>query len=202
MILVILLLYPALEKLLYILVTHYDDLVNTLISPIPDSFINVFMSNVSINNISGISGLELPSTYLLSYAKEKRYLGLDYQEGYTLVLACENSHTSQQFQDMSDRERHELLKKLKLDYGRILLNYFSVDQNLKTTIDQFISTLFCANIPVPQVIEIHMELIDEFSKQLKLEGRSDETLLDYRLTLIDVLANLCEVYRCSTARIN
>jgi circadian clock protein KaiA len=103
---------------------------------------------------------------------------------------------------MTDGERHEILKKLKLDYGKILLNYFSVDQNLKTKIDQFISTLFCANIPVPQVIEIHMELIDEFSKQLKLEGRSDETLLDYRLTLIDVLANLCEVYRCSTSRIN
>jgi len=42
-----------------------------------------------------------------------------------------------------------------------------------------------------------MELIDEFSKQLKLEGRNDEVLLDYRLTLIDILAHLCEVYRCS-----
>jgi len=50
---------------------------------------------------------------------------------------------------------------------------------------------------VPQIIEIHMELIDEFSKQLKLEGRNDEVLLDYRLTLIDILAHLCEVYRCS-----
>ncbi|MCZ2201123.1 MAG: KaiA family protein [Cylindrospermopsis raciborskii PAMP2012] len=202
MILVILSLYPALEKLLYTLFTHYDNLINTLINSVLGSFVSVSMSNASINNSSGISGLELHSTYLLSYAKEKRYLGLDYKEGYTLVLACENSHTNQQFQDMTDGERHELLKKLKLDYGRILLNYFSVDQNLKTTIDQFISTLFCANIPVPQVIEIHMELIEEFSKQLKLEGRSDETLLDYRLTLIDVLANLCEVYRCSTSRIN
>ncbi|WP_235678242.1 circadian clock protein KaiA [Cylindrospermopsis curvispora] len=158
--------------------------------------------NTSNIYTSNISGLKIPNTYLLSYIKTKRYLGFDNKEGYTLVLACENSHTHQQFQDMTDGERHEILKKLKLDYGKILLNYFSVDQNLKTTIDQFISTLFCANIPVPQVIEIHMELIDEFSKQLKLEGRSDETLLDYRLTLIDVLANLCEVYRCSISRIN
>jgi circadian clock protein KaiA len=199
MILVILSLYPALEKLLHSLFTHYYNLINALISLAPGSFISVFISNLFVNNISG---LELPNTYLLSYIKEKRYLGLDYKQGYTLVLACENSHTHQQFQDMTDGERHEILKKLKLDYGKILLNYFSVDQNLKTKIDQFISTLFCANIPVPQVIEIHMELIDEFSKQLKLEGRSDETLLDYRLTLIDVLANLCEVYRCSTSRIN
>lgn len=50
---------------------------------------------------------------------------------------------------------------------------------------------------MPQIIEIHMELIDEFSKQLKLEGRSDEVLLDYRLTLIDILAHLCETYRSS-----
>lgn len=128
MILVILFLYPALEKLLYSLVTHYDNLINTLISLTPGSFISVSMSNVSINNKSGISRLELPGTYLLNYTKEKRYLGLDYKEGYTLVLACENSHTNQQFQDMTDGERQELLKKLKLDYGRILLNYFSVTE--------------------------------------------------------------------------
>lgn len=50
---------------------------------------------------------------------------------------------------------------------------------------------------MPQIIEIHMELIDKFSKQLKLEGRNDEVLLDYRLTLIDILAHLCEIYRTS-----
>ena len=53
---------------------------------------------------------------------------------------------------------------------------------------------------MPQIIEIHMELIDDFSKQLKLEGRSDEALLDYRLTLIDILAHLCEAYRCSMSK--
>ncbi len=50
---------------------------------------------------------------------------------------------------------------------------------------------------MPQIIEIHMEVIDEFAQQLRLEGRSDEALLDYRLTLIDILAHLCETYRCS-----
>jgi circadian clock protein KaiA len=57
-------------------------------------------------------------------------------------------------------------------------------------------------IPIPQIIEMHMEIIDEFAKQLRIEGRSDETLLDYRLTLIDILAHLCEVYRCSVAKIS
>ncbi|MFM9160590.1 MAG: KaiA family protein, partial [Dolichospermum sp.] len=51
-------------------------------------------------------------------------------------------------------------------------------------------------------IEIHMDIIDEFAKQLRLEGRSDETLLDYRLTLIDILAHLCEIYRSTVAKIN
>jgi len=39
--------------------------------------------------------------------------------------------------------------------------------------------------------------MDQFSQQLKLEGRSDEILLDYRLTLIDIVAHLCEMYRRS-----
>ncbi|HAA29524.1 MAG TPA: circadian clock protein KaiA, partial [Cyanobacteria bacterium UBA8553] len=53
---------------------------------------------------------------------------------------------------------------------------------------------------VTQIVEIHMELMDDLSKQLKLEGRSDEILLDYRLTLIDVIAHLCEMYRRSIPR--
>ena len=91
---------------------------------------------------------------------------------------------------------------MKLEYREILIDYFISDQALKVKIDKFINTLFYANIPVLQIIEMHMELIDEFSKQLKLEGRSDETLLDYRLTLIDILANLCEAYRSSISKIN
>ncbi|WP_279605558.1 hypothetical protein [Aetokthonos hydrillicola] len=33
-----------------------------------------------------------------------------------------------------------------------------------------------------------------------MEGRSDESLLDYRLTLIDILAHLCELYRSSMSK--
>ena len=45
-----------------------------------------------------------------------------------------------------------------------------------------------------------MDLMDEFAKQLQLENRSEEILLDYRLTLIDIIAHLCEMYRRSIPR--
>jgi circadian clock protein KaiA len=45
-----------------------------------------------------------------------------------------------------------------------------------------------------------MELMDALATQLKLEGRSEEILLDYRLTLIDIIAHLCEMYRRSIPR--
>ena len=101
------------------------------------------------------------------------------------------------FQQLSTAKQQVFLHQLKLNYRQILLNYFSESITLKKQIDTFINIAFSADIPVPHIIEIHMELIEEFSKQLKLEGRSDEVLLDYRLTLIDILAHLCEVYRCS-----
>lgn len=98
---------------------------------------------------------------------------------------------------MTKAEQQAFLQEIKSEYRQILIDYFTTDKTLKEKIDKFINGVFYANIPVPQIIEIHMELIDEFSKQLRLEGRGDETLLDYRLTLIDILAHLCELYRRS-----
>ncbi|WP_210404341.1 hypothetical protein [Chroococcidiopsis sp. TS-821] len=94
----------------------------------------------------------------------------------------------------------DLLQQLKLDYRQIIINYFVSNEASRDRIDKFINKVFEYNLPVPQIIEIHMELIDELSKQLKVEGRSDDILLDYRLTLIDILAHLCEMYRCSRTR--
>lgn len=121
---------------------------------------------------------------------------------YYYVLACYQQKNQQFFQQMSQAERQELLEKIKYDYQDILINYFTTDKTIKEKIDKFINAVFYANIPVPQIIEVHMEVIEEFSKQLKLEGRSDETLLDYRLTLIDILAHLCEVYRSSISKLS
>ena len=105
------------------------------------------------------------------------------------------AHSSQ----MPSVSQQEFWQQLKLDYRQILLHYFTDDVTVKQQIDNFINVVFNAKIPIPQIIEIHMELIDDFSKQLKIEGRNDEVLLDYRLTLIDILAHLCEVYRCSVS---
>ncbi|MEH2266318.1 KaiA family protein [Nostoc sp.] len=116
------------------------------------------------------------------------------------VFASQMQKSQQHFQEMTPPERQGLLRQLKSDYTLILINYFTTDKTLKEKIDKFINTIFYANIPVPQIIEIHMEIIEDFSIQLRIEGRSNETLLDYRLTLIDILAHLCEVYRSSSSR--
>lgn len=101
---------------------------------------------------------------------------------------------------MNELERQELLQQLRLDYRHIILRYFAEDENINQSIDNFVNLAFFADIPVAHIVGIHMDLMDEFSKQLKLEGRSEEILLDYRLTLIDTLAHLCEMYRRSIPR--
>jgi circadian clock protein KaiA len=102
---------------------------------------------------------------------------------------------------MTPLQREELLRQLKADYREIILAYFSTrEAHLNEKIDNFVNIAFFADVPISQVVEIHMELMDEFAKQLRLEGRNDEILLDYRLTLIDTLAHLCEMYRRSIPR--
>jgi circadian clock protein KaiA len=97
-------------------------------------------------------------------------------------------------------EREQFLRSLKESYREIIITYFLDDPRNNDKLDAFVNTVFFADLPVAKVVEIHMDLIDEFSKQLKLEGRSEEVLLDYRLTLIDSLAHLCEMYRRSVPR--
>lgn len=105
------------------------------------------------------------------------------------------------FRYLPSEQKQELLEKLQTDYREIVLCYFTnEDGSLNERIDDFVNTAFFTDISVSQVVEIHMDLMDEFSKQLKLEGRSEEILLDYRLTLIDTIAHLCELYRRSIPR--
>lgn len=119
------------------------------------------------------------------------YLGVYYKRSPTSFL-----------RHMSPEDRAAFLSQLKADYRIIVLGYFAKDAkiNLNQLIDDFVDQAFMADISVAQIVEIHMELMDNFSKQLKLEGRSEEILLDYRLTLIDVIAHLCEMYRRSIPR--
>jgi circadian clock protein KaiA len=117
------------------------------------------------------------------------YLGVYYKRNPQLFL-----------RHLSASERHNLLENLKLEYRQIVLKYFYQDSTLNQKIDNFVDKAFFADISVSRIVEIHMELMEEFSKQLKLEGRSEEVLLDYRLTLIDVIAHLGEMYRRSIPR--
>jgi circadian clock protein KaiA len=99
--------------------------------------------------------------------------------------------------NLKPAEKKELLGILKDEYREIVIHYFSEDNSLNQKIDNFVNIVFFADVPVTNIVEIHMDLMDDFSKQLKLEGRSEEILLDYRLTLIDTIAHLCEMYRRS-----
>lgn len=104
------------------------------------------------------------------------------------------------YRNLPPQERTDLLQYIRTAYRDIILNYFVEDYPLNQQIDQMVNQAFFADLSVSQILEIHMELIDDFAQQLKLEGRSDDILLDYRLALIDIIAHLCEMYRRSIPR--
>lgn len=118
------------------------------------------------------------------------YLGVYYKRDSRLFL-----------RNLSTDDRKEYLSRLKNIYRSIVLEYFlEKNDDLNQRIDEFVNLSFFADISVSQVLEMHMELMDDFAKQLRLEGRNDEILLDYRITLIDMIAHLCELYRRSIPR--
>jgi circadian clock protein KaiA len=104
------------------------------------------------------------------------------------------------FRHMSSADKQSLLTEIKTEYREIVLEYFNASVEINAKIDALVTKAFFADLSVSQILEIHMELMDTFAKQLKLEGRSEDVLLDYRLTLIDVIAHLCEMYRRSLPR--
>jgi circadian clock protein KaiA len=105
------------------------------------------------------------------------------------------------YRNLSQADKQQLIEQLYADYREILLNYFSQEnEKVNSIIDGFVNYAFFADMSASQLLEIHMELMDEFAQQLKLEGRNEEILQDYRLTLIDILAHLGEMYRRSIPR--
>ena len=133
--------------------------------------------------------------FLLSVQQQRLREKLKERLGYAGVYYKRNRQNF--LQNMDPSEKQELLYKLHQDYRRLILNYFSDDSEINQKIDDFVNVAFFADVSVPNIVELHMELIEDFSKQLKLEGRNEEVLVDYRLTLIDVIAHLCEMYRRS-----
>jgi circadian clock protein KaiA len=104
------------------------------------------------------------------------------------------------FRNLTPLEREHFVHELTVEYQAIILNYFAKGGDINPKIDAFVNKVFFADLSVSQVLELHMDLMDRFAKKLKLEGRSEDILLDYRLTLIDVIAHLGEMYRRSIPR--
>ncbi len=92
-------------------------------------------------------------------------------------------------------EQQKWLEQLQPLYYQIILLYFRDAPDLHERIAQFTHLAYMLNLPISEILGMHMQFMDEITKQLKLEGRSEELVLDYRLTLIDVIAHLCERYR-------
>jgi circadian clock protein KaiA len=151
-------------------------------------------------NTPTVETVEFPSSRSLSLKAQQLRLAEKLKErlGYLGVYYKRNPQNF--LRHMTEEQREELLRQLQNEYREIILTYFSDYPGLNQKIDNFVNIAFFADIPVSQIVEMHMDLMDEFSKQLKIEGRSDEVLQDYRLTLIDTIAHLCEMYRRSIPR--
>jgi circadian clock protein KaiA len=114
------------------------------------------------------------------------YLGVFYKRDPSLFL-----------RNLPQEEREELLRSLKRSYRDVLIGYFRDPAAANQAIESFVHSAFFSDLPINKVVEIHVDLIDVFWKQLKLEGHKNDFLQDYRLALLDVMAHLCEMYRRS-----
>jgi circadian clock protein KaiA len=144
-----------------------------------------------------LTHIKIPEPNFLIQQQSRLADKLSERLGYLAVYYKRNS---QQFFRRLDRQhKQELLTQLKSQYRQIVLEYFA-DSRHDDKIDEFVNEIFFRDLAVSEIVKIHMELMEEFSDQLKLEGRSEEILLEYRLTLIDIIAHLCEMYRRSVPR--
>ena len=96
---------------------------------------------------------------------------------------------------LAPQERQELLASLERTYRDLLISYFRDPAAANQALESFVHTAFFSDLPITKAVEIHINLIDSFWKQLKLEGHKNDFLQDYRLALLDVMAHLCEMYR-------
>ncbi len=101
------------------------------------------------------------------------------------------------YRRLPPEEQRALMQRLRGLYQTIVLEYFQSPETANARIDELVALAFFADIGAAQLLELHMGLMEDFAKQLKLEGRNEEILLDYRITLIDVMAHLSEMYRRS-----
>jgi circadian clock protein KaiA len=135
-----------------------------------------------------------PAVFLL---QQQRRLSEKLKERLGYLAVYYNRNSNNFFRNLPRQQRQDLKTLLQEQYQQIALAYFSPDSKLNDLLDQFVTLVFFADMSVSDVVEIHMDLMDDFANRLKIEGWNEDILLDYRLTLIDVIAHLCEIYRRS-----
>lgn len=106
-----------------------------------------------------------------------------------------NRESYKTFDTLSEFERQQLLNNMKLEYALIVFDYFSSEDSIENKIECFARKAFSVSLPMDKIIEIHMDLIDTLEHQLMLEGLPTDYMNDFRLTLINVIAHLGELYR-------
>ena len=99
--------------------------------------------------------------------------------------------------NLPSSENEVLLRSLRRTYRDFLVSYFRNPSAANQALESFVNTAFFSDLSITKVVQIHMDLIDSFSKHLKVEGHKSDFLQDYRLALLDVMAHLCEMYRRS-----
>ena len=134
------------------------------------------------------SAADTPERWKLANRLKGRlgYLGLYYKRD-----------TSRFLRNLAAQERKDLLASLTRTYRDLVISYFRDPAAANQALESFVNTAFFSDLPITYAVEIHMNLIDGFGKQLKLEGHKNDFLQDYRLALLDVMAHLCEMYRHS-----
>ena len=127
--------------------------------------------------------------------KNKNILNSKLTERFRCANADRNKKYPKVFDSLSEFEQKQLLKNLKAQYSLILFDYFSSKDIINDKIEDFAKEAFNINLPIGKIVEIHLDLIENLEYQLMLEGLQAEYLSDFRLTLIDVIAHLGELYR-------
>jgi circadian clock protein KaiA len=185
-------LYHQAEIYLYpIQLAEINSYINLAISKFlsfaPDSHLNNYQTQ-SEPEVEGIyNSLLLQQRRLTEKLKSRLgYLGVYYKR-----------NPNDFYRNLSSAKQSKLYQQLNQNYRQILIIYFTDNSQINKLIDEFVDQVFFTDISTSQILEMHMELIDEFSQQLQIEGRSDDILQDYRLPLIDIIAHLCEMYRRS-----
>ena len=135
---------------------------------------------------TGTSGTPVPWRLPNRLQGRLGYLGVFYKRDPLLFL-----------RNLPEGDRDELLRSLERGYRDLLISYFKDPAAANQAIESFVHSAFFCDLPVNKVVEIHVDLMDTFWKQLRLEGHKNDFLQDYRLALLDVLAHLCEMYRRS-----